>query len=103
MNKLKILVLPLPVNDRFSAIDPLDSRYYDPEIAGYLSERSRIACQAYVEAALGHTLADFGICSPAVAQKIELATKKVRAEAVYKEEQTTKHDIKALVNCIKAN
>src|SRR6185369_8418380 len=43
----------------------------------------------------------FKICKPSVAQKIEVASQKVTAEAVYKEEQITKHDIKALVNCIK--
>ncbi len=101
MSSMRTLTLPEPSPDRFGAIDPLDSRYYDPEITRYLSERSRIACQAYVEAALAHTLADFGICTPSIAQKIEAATQKITAEAVYKEEQVTKHDIKALVNCIK--
>src|SRR5438270_2089469 len=85
----------------FSAIDPLDARYYDTEIACYLSERSRIAFQAYVEAALAHTLADFGICSKEVAKEIEDATTKVSAEAVDEHEKTTKHDVKALVNTIK--
>ena len=96
------LVLPAAESDRFGAIDPLDSRYYDPEISKYLSERSRIACQAYVEAALAKALADFSVCSPKVAKDVEDGSKKVTAEAVYIEEQTTKHDIKALVNCIKA-
>jgi adenylosuccinate lyase len=85
----------------YSALDPLDSRYYDPEIATYLSERSRIAYQAYVEAALAHALAEFGICTPEIAEQIEAATTKVTAEAVAEEEKTTKHDVKALVNCIK--
>lgn len=99
--RLKKLILPEPSADRFGAIDPLDSRYYDPETTRYLSERSRIACQAHVEAALALALADFGICSSSVAQEIEAATSKVTAAAVYEEEKTTKHDIKALVNCIK--
>jgi len=101
MTKLKALVLPDPTPDRFSAIDPLDSRYFDPEISRYLSERSRIAYQAHVEAALANTLADFGVCGPTIAKKIEAATKKVTIEAVYIEERITKHDVKALVNCIK--
>lgn len=87
----------------FSSIDPLDGRYYDPEIATYLSEQSRIAYQAYVEAALAHTLADFGVCSPEIAAEIEAACAKVTAEAVAEEEKTTKHDVKALVNVIKQN
>ena len=86
----------------YSSIDPLDGRYYDPEIASYLSERSRIAYQAYVEAALAHALAEFGICSNDIANEIETATTRVTAEAVAKLEKTTKHDVKALVDCIKA-
>jgi len=98
---LKNPFLPDPGNNRFSAIDPLDSRYFDPEIARHLSEQSRIAYQAHIEAVLAHTLADFGICSRLVANNIESAVKKVSAEDVYEEEKVTKHDIKALVNCIK--
>ncbi len=87
----------------YSALDPLDARYYDPEIAKYLSEASRIAYQAYVEAALAHTLAEFGICSPEIAGQIEDATARVTAQAVAQEEKTTKHDVKALINVIKAD
>jgi adenylosuccinate lyase len=86
----------------YSSLDPLDGRYYDPEIAKYLSEASRITYQAYVEAALAHGLADFGVCSPEIAGQIEEAAAKATAEAVAAEEKTTKHDVKALVNCIKA-
>ncbi len=89
-------------NSNYSSLDPLDGRYYDPEIAKYLSERSRIAYQAYVEAALARALAEFGICSAAVAAEIEAAAGKVTAEAVAEVEKTTKHDVKALVNVIKA-
>lgn len=100
---MKPIHLPAaPPDPNYNAIDPLDSRYYDPEIAKHLSERSRVAYQAYVEAALARALAEFGVCSPEVAQKIEAAAAKVTAEAVAKEEKTTKHDVKALVNCIKA-
>ncbi len=96
--------LPKPAkDDRFSNIDPLDSRYFDAEIAKHLSERTRIAYQAYVEAALAQTLADLGVCSSEDAQKIETAAWQVTAEQVYEEEKNTKHDIKALVNVIKKN
>lgn len=98
------IFLPDPSDSRsYDALDPLDSRYYDKEIARYLSERSRIAYQAHVEAALALTLADHGICSQAVADEIVSASRKVTAETVYAEEKVTKHDIKALVNCIKAH
>jgi adenylosuccinate lyase len=89
-------------NSNFSSIDPLDGRYYDPEAAKYLSERSRIAYQAYVEAALAHSLAEAGICTQEIANEIESASAKVTAEAVAEAEKTTKHDVKALVNCIKS-
>jgi adenylosuccinate lyase len=97
-----ITLPPASPDPNYSAIDPLDSRYYDPEIAQHLSERSRLAYQAYVEAALAKALAEFGVCSPEIAKEIEVASAKVTAEAVAKEEKTTKHDVKALVNCIKA-
>jgi adenylosuccinate lyase len=85
----------------FDSIDPLDSRYFDAQAAKYLSERARIAYQAYIEAALAQTLADFKICNRKVADEIEKSARAVEIEDVYKEEQITRHDIKALVNCIK--
>lgn len=86
---------------RFSAIDPLDGRYYDAETAKYLSEATRITFQAHIEAALAHALADVGVCSQEVADQIDAARFKIRAEDIAEEEKTTKHDIKAIVNCIK--
>lgn len=98
---MKKFQLPPVLDDRFDAVDPLDGRYFDPEISKYLSERTRVAYQAHVEAALAQTLADFKICRRSVANEIEAAAANVSVEAVYSEEQITKHDIKALVNCIK--
>lgn len=100
---LQPIKLPKPSSTQLlDGLDPLDSRYYDAEIALYLSERSRIAYQAYVEAALAHSLAKFRVCSSKIANEIENSARKVTAEAVYKEEKATRHDIKALVNIIKA-
>lgn len=98
---LKPLKLPVSGQQNFDGIDPLDSRYFDAEISRFLSERSRIAYQAYMEAALAQALAEAGVCSKKVANEIEKAARTIRAEDVYLEEQTTKHDIKAVVNCIK--
>lgn len=95
--------LPEPKMPGYSAIDPLDSRYFDAEVAKYISEEARITYQAYVESALVYTLAEFKICSPEIANEVEFTAQQITAEDVYTEEQTTKHDIKALVNCIKAN
>jgi adenylosuccinate lyase len=100
---MKPVQLPSPPPEPdHSAIDPLDSRYYDPEISKYLSEASRIAYQAHVEAALARTLAQSGVCSAAVAEEIAAAAAQVKAADVAKEELVTKHDVKALVNRIKA-
>ncbi len=101
---MKPINLPAPdPSANYSSIDPLDGRYYDPEIAKYLSERSRIAFQAYVEGALARALAEFEVCSAEIASEIEAAAGKVTAEAVAEQEKTTKHDVKALVNVIKAD
>jgi adenylosuccinate lyase len=101
--KLRPVVLPEPGKINFDAIDPLDSRYFDAEVARYLSEKSRIAYQAHVEAALAYTLAEAGICSKKIAVEIETSARKVTAQEVFEQEKTTKHDIKALVNCIRFN
>lgn len=100
---MKPIRLPSPPPEpNYSSIDPLDGRYYDPQIAKYLSEASRVAYQAHVEAALAQALAEFGVCPPEAAEYIAAAADKVTAEAVANEEKNTRHDVKALVNCIKA-
>src|ERR1700757_3789802 len=101
MKPIKLPIIEPTAN--YNAIDPLDGRYYDPEIAKYLSERSRIAFQAYMEGALAQTLADFNVCSHEVADAIAEAATKVTAEAAAEEEKTTKHDVKAVVNVIKSH
>lgn len=98
-----IYLPPVAKQGSYDALDPLDARYYDEEVATYLSGRSRIAYQAYIEGVLAYTLAQHGICSQAIADEIMTATSKVTAEAVEQEEMVTKHDIKALVNTIKAH
>lgn len=90
-----------PTNSNFDSIDPIDSRYYDAELAKYLSERSRIYYQAYVESALAQTLVEYGICSQEIADEISNACQNIDAEHVAENEKVTKHDVKALVNTIK--
>lgn len=103
MKQLAPIVLPETSDARnYDSIDPLDNRYYDIEIGHYLSERSRVAYQAYVEAALANTLADYDVCTQDIADEIAVAASKVTTEEVYAEEKTTRHDIKALVNVIKS-
>ncbi len=100
---MKPITLPEPPREQnYYAIDPLDGRYYDVEITRYLSESSRITYQAYMESALAMTLPEVGICSEEIAKEIVSSAEKIKIEDVAREEQTTKHDVKALVNCIKA-
>lgn len=84
-------------------IDPLDGRYFDAEISKHLSEKTRIIYQAKLEGALASTLADWGICDKSLADEINKAAKNIDIEKVQKEEETTRHDIKAIVNTIKAD
>lgn len=88
---------------RFDGIDPLDGRYFDPEISKYLSEKTRISYQARLEGALASTLADWGVCDKSLADEINKAAKNIDIEKVQKEEETTRHDIKAIVNTIKSD
>jgi adenylosuccinate lyase len=99
---LQPLTLAEPTDDnRSNSIDPLDGRYYDAEIAKYLSEKTRVLTQAHIEAALAYGLAEFGICSQEVAEQIDAASRRIRVEDVAEEEKTTRHDVKAIVNTIK--
>jgi len=101
---LKPIVPPLPDKEerRFSGVDPLDGRYFDPAVSQYLSEQARVSYQAYIEAALAQTLFEFGVCSEVVADEIDKAARSVTAAEVFEEEQKTRHDVKALVNVIKS-
>ncbi len=89
----------------FDNISPLDHRYSlrKEEFEGYskyLSEKAKVRYQASVEVALVKALASKGICSKEVAKEVELAAQEVTVEEVYAEEKKTRHNIRALVNCI---
>ncbi len=93
--------------DTFDAISPIDYRYYggDKEVFDrlqpYLSETAAISYQLAVEVALVKTLAEKKICDKKVGAEIEAAAKKVTAAEVYEEESRIKHNIRALVKCIR--
>jgi adenylosuccinate lyase len=90
----------------FDAASPLDARYYFAEETFYrrlhpfVSEKAQVIYLARVEAALAQTLADFGVCSGAMAAEISRACDAVTPEEVYEEERRIQHNIRALVNCI---
>jgi len=70
------------------------------EYSRYLSERAKIRYQSEVELALVKALAKNGICSDKVVQEVEQAISELSPEEVYAEEKKTRHNIRALVNCI---
>ena len=96
-----------PKMNIFDTISPLDFRYYGrnerifQKLQPYLSENAMIRHMAKVEAALTNILAKKGICSKKIADEVEKASKKISAEEVYVEEDKLKHNVRALVNCIR--
>jgi len=91
----------------FDNISPLDYRYYGrnaptkEKLKPFLSEEGAIRYLAKVEAALTRTLAKKGICSKAIADEVDKASKQVTAQEVYIEEDRIKHNIRALANSIR--
>ncbi len=91
----------------FDNISPLDFRYYGrkektrEKLKPYLSEEGAVRYLAKVEAALTRTLAKKGVCSKAIANEIEAATRQITAQEVYVEEDRIKHNIRALANSIR--
>jgi adenylosuccinate lyase len=94
---------------RFDAVSPLDSRFYGGDDAfftlvhPYLSAAAVVRYQARVEAALAAAMAAEGICDRGIATAIAGAADRVTAEAVADEEKKTRHDVRALVNVIRAS
>lgn len=90
----------------FKNISSLDHRYSIPEeefidLSYYLSEEAVIRTQIEVELALVKVLAKWKICSPEVVQEVAQACAEITPEEVYSEEKKTRHNIRALVNCIR--
>src|SRR5438034_5969264 len=98
----------MTLSSRFDAISPLDSRFYGGDaplyaaLHPYLSEEGRVRAQAKAEAALARALADEGIAPQSAADAIAVAADRVGAAAVYAEEARIGHDVRALVNVIRA-
>ncbi len=95
--------------DRFDCVSPLDFRYYVPNdrlralLDDYVTERARVRSEAMVEAAVTRVLARRGVCSEAVADEVAHAAEVVTPEEVADEEARIHHNIRALVNCMKAH
>jgi len=91
----------------FLTISPLDFRYYARKkdlvvkLSPYLSEEGYVKYLAKVESALVKVLAKRGICQKKISDEVSVACDKITAKEVYDEEDRIKHNIRALVNCIK--
>jgi adenylosuccinate lyase len=96
------------MQNRFDAISPLDYRFVggDAKLAKdlqpYLSAAAVIRYQARVEGALAQAMADAGICDRGIADAIARAADRVTPQEVADEETKTRHDVRALVNVIRA-
>lgn len=84
----------------FDSLAPVDYRYWNEGIAAHLSEAAFLRYKLDVEVALVAELAHRRFCSGNVLVEVANACKQVTCEEVYAEEAKTKHDIRALVNCI---
>lgn len=87
--------------DIFDSLSPIDYRYWDEDVARYFSENAYTKYKLAVELALVKALHKNDICSLEVVAEVEKACSEVTTEEVYEEESRIKHDIRALVNCIR--
>jgi len=92
--------------DVFKNISPLDHRYSlrkdnFADYSEYFSEEAVIKYQCQVELALVKALEQRCLCSQKVVDEVEAAIQEVEVGEVYQEEKKTKHNIRALVNCIR--
>src|SRR3989344_1115254 len=92
----------MKTRDQFDSLSPVDHRYWDEEVAKYLSENGFTRYKLLVELALVRVLARRGICTEEIVREIETACGQVTTVEVYEEEDRIRHDIRALVNCIRA-
>ncbi len=85
----------------FDSFSPTDYRYNVEALKPYLSEKAFIKYKAKVESSLVRILAERGFCSQEVAREVELASREIDVDDVYREEERIKHDIRALVNILR--
>ncbi len=86
----------------FDNISPIDYRYFDEEVASYLSDSAYTKYKLSVELALVKALAKRKVCSAPALKEIEKACGQVTPAEVYTEEEKIKHDVRALVNVIRS-
>lgn len=87
--------------DRFDCISPLESRYWDKDVAWYLSERAFLRYKCRVERALIAIMVRRELCPLVVLGEIDQAIGELTPLEVDEEEGRIRHDIRALVNCLR--
>ncbi len=98
----------MTIHDRFDAVSPLDSRFYGGDadlydaLHPYLSEDGAVRAMARAEGALAHALAEEGVAPRDAAEAIASAAEQIGPAEVYAEEARVGHNVRALVNLIRA-
>lgn len=85
----------------YDSISPLDFRYWREDTARYLSENANIQYQLLMELALSEILCRRGFIDRKSLHEIQEAANNITAADVYAEEARIKHDVRALVNCLR--
>ncbi len=89
----------------FNNLSPLDHRYSLRNkfqiLSQYFSEEARFEWESTVELALIETLVEFNIAPVEAVNQMKKAVEYISADEVYKEEEKTKHNTRALVNCLR--
>ncbi len=91
--------------DIYSNLSPWDHRYSVREkefsdLSRFFSEAAQISYQGRVELALVEELVARKICPQGAVEEIKKALDKLDPEEVYREEEKTRHNIRALVNVL---
>ncbi len=87
--------------DVYESISPADYRYWDSDVAKYLSENAFTRYLLDVELALVTVLYRRGMAPPSAVLEVKIAAQKITTHQMYQEENRIKHDIRALVNLIR--
>ncbi len=85
----------------FDTTSAADNRYYEPDVAHWVSPNGLTRAMLLVELKHIEELHSRGLCPESALREIRRACRRVMAEEVAEEEERLRHDIRALVACIK--
>lgn len=92
--------MPVPQSP-YHSLSSLDYRYWNEHVAHFLSEEAFTRYKLRVEQALLHQLWSRGLCPIEYVEAVKQACGSITTAEVYQEEARVRHDIRALVNCIR--